>query len=162
MGIFKLNDRIITPTAWPWGGANLRRLLVEKGACDVSPSPVYSAYTSESGGVPGGHAGGWDLDADTYARYPSDSSNGWVKIDFGAPYYIDSIRFQWGSGTGRVCATLVSLDDVNWTTIANYYGDTYYTSISPWFDVKANVRYIKHTRATYNYIRTYYCGVKTF
>lgn len=159
MGIFRLNDRVIQSNEWPWG-CRAKVGLVEKGACDVSPTPVYTAYCADVG-VPGGHVGGWNLDeVNTYARYTTDSSGWWAKIDFGQAYYVDSVRFRMGTNSGVTCYLRDSLNDADWTLIATYTGLTYYSEISPWIPVKRWVRYFKYTRDTKNYIRLIYFGVK--
>jgi hypothetical protein len=103
---------------------------------------------------------GFDINESNYAVVSTDSAL-WVQIDFGAAYFISRLRFRIGpDSAGTQAQTItVSYDNSHWTTVASWAGQTYYSSLSPFFNVYQPVRYIKYTKAAPNFARLYYLGV---
>lgn len=131
--------------------------MAEIAAKDVVASPTITASHSLTDGIKG-----FDLDAGDYAIVGTDSAC-WIKIDFGENKYIQQIRVQAGPDTsGTHTLTLdYSTDDVNWTEIFSWVGQTYYSTLTDWKNVNASVRYIRITKTAPNYMRVFYMGVIT-
>jgi hypothetical protein len=128
----------------------------EVAASSLVASPTISA----SAGLVDG-AKGFDLVEGDYARVQTDNAC-WLRIDYGENKFIGSIRFRSGpDSSGSHPQTLrVSTDASTWTTIASWSGQTYYSSISPWFRVNMDVRYIQIDKGAPNWMQTYYMGVE--
>lgn len=130
--------------------------MFEIAANSVVASPTISASHSLTNG-----SYGFDLDADSLAMISTDSAC-WIQIDFGVIKNINKIRLKGGpNNPGSQAQTLlVSQDGTIWTTIASWAGQTYYTTLSPWFYVVNYVRYIRVTSSGPNYYYLYYMGVE--
>jgi hypothetical protein len=105
---------------------------------------------------------GFDLNQSNYARLEEDGPS-WIQIDFGGSVKISRIRLRAGpNNPGTQAMTLLtSPDETNWTEIAAWEGQTYYSTLSGWFTVnRSDVRYIRITKAYPNWFYLYYLGVE--
>jgi hypothetical protein len=131
----------------------------EIAANAVVVSPVITASHSLSNGPYG-----FDLDEGNYAVVSNDADC-WIQIDFGESKSIGHIRLRGGPDVdGTQSMTLkTSPNETTWTTIASWSGQTYYTTISEFFEVaRSDVRYIRVSKLYPNFLRMYYMGVTVY
>ena len=127
----------------------------EIAAINVVTSPVITGSNTLSSPT-----NGFDLNATNFAEV--QGSGDWIKIDFGRNRNIGQIRVQAGPdspGTQDIYLQY-STDDVNWTTIFNWVGQEYYSTLTPWKNIRDEVRYIRLFKVGANYMRLYYMGIR--
>jgi len=131
--------------------------MLEIPAADYNQNCIITA----SHVIAGSYAGGFDCDELSYMRIFTEEAV-WAKIDLTESVKIKCLRFRGGpddpSNTSPQTIE-VSTDDSNWTTIASFIGQEYYSVVSPWFPVGMNVRYIKYTREASNWVYLRYMGI---
>jgi hypothetical protein len=131
--------------------------MAEIAANSVVVSPVITSSGSLSNG-----SNGFDLNDADYALLSTDSDC-WIQIDFGVVKSIARMRLRGGPDQAGTQAMTVqtSPDGSNWTIIASWTGQANYAAISVWHDVnRADVRYIRVTKAAPNYFRLFCMGVE--
>ena len=106
---------------------------------------------------------GFDINESNYAVVQSDANPTWIQIDLGTTKYISSLRLRGGpdNSGSHVVSLLTSTNGTDWTTIATWSSQTYYSTLSPWFTIDASVRYVRVSRTNNNWLRLYYMGVTT-
>lgn len=130
---------------------------------EVAISSLVASPTLTASATCSNIAYGFDINEADYAVVQSNDNPTWIQIDFGVNKYIKTIRLRGGPDTtgSHVVSLLTSTDGTNWTTITSWSSQTYYSTLSPWFTIGAEVRYVRVSRTLSNYLRLYYMGVIT-
>ena len=130
---------------------------------EVAISSLVASPTLTASATCSNIAYGFDINEADYAVVQSDANPTWIQIDFGVNKYINTLRLRGGPDQpgSHVVSLLTSTDGTNWTTIATWSSQTYYSTLSPWFTINASVRYVRVNRTLNNYLRLYYMGVIT-
>ena len=121
---------------------------------EVAISSLVASPTLTASATCSNIAYGFDINEADYAVVQSDTNPTWIQIDFGVNKYINTLRLRGGpdqSGS-HVVSLLTSTDGTNWTTIATWSSQTYYSTLSPWFTINASVRYVRVNRTLNNYL----------
>lgn len=132
--------------------------MAEVAISSLVASPSYTASATCSN-----IAYGFDINEADYAVVQSDANPTWIQIDLGTSKYISSLRLRGGpdNSGSHVVSLLTSTNGTDWTTIATWSSQTYYSTLSPWFTIDASVRYVRVSRTNNNWLRLYYMGVTT-
>jgi hypothetical protein len=130
---------------------------------EVAISSLVGSPTLTASATCSNIAYGFDINEADYAVVQSNDNPTWIQIDFGVNKYIKTIRLRGGPDTtgSHVVSLLTSTDGTNWTTITSWSSQTYYSTLSPWFTIGAEVRYVRVSRTLSNHLRLYYMGVIT-
>ena len=141
--------RMTGVTPHPVYGYSLFAFEVRDGAggADLARGKVASASSFDAGRDPGFAVDG---DAGTrwaVAKADRARADSWLAVDLGAVVSVDRVRLSWETAAGAAYRLEVSVDGMQWTSVASYPRDDL-RSTGKWLDVDGRAGFVVHGAAS--------------